>query len=185
MDPTERAAWLRLTLTPEVGPRTARTLLAAYGLPQAIFAAGVESLARHVPAALARTLAVAPSAEVAAATRAAERWLTLDPAHALLTLADDDYPLLLLATADPPPVLFAVGRRELLQQPALAIVGSRSATQQGASNAEAFAQHLARAGLTIVSGLALGIDAAAHRGALKALEGGADAATIAVLGTGV
>jgi DNA processing protein len=185
MDPTERAAWLRLTLTPEIGPRTARTLLAAYGLPQAIFAAGRESLARHVPASLAGALAAAPSAEVAAATRAAERWLTLDPAHALLTLADDDYPPLLLATPDPPPVLFAVGRRELLQRPALAIVGSRSATQQGAANAEAFAQHLARAGLTIVSGLALGIDAAAHRGALKALEDGADAATIAVLGTGV
>jgi DNA processing protein len=185
MDPTERAAWLRLTLTPEIGPRTARTLLAAYGLPQAIFVAGRESLSRHVPQALTLSLAASAAAEVAGAVRAAERWLSLDPAHSLVTLADDDYPPLLLATADPPPVLFAVGRRELLARPALAIVGSRSASQQGAANAEAFAQHLARAGLTIVSGLALGIDAAAHRGALKALDDGAGASTIAVLGTGV
>jgi DNA processing protein len=185
MDPAERAAWLRLTLTPDVGPQTARTLLAAYGLPQAIFAAGRESLARHVPAALAVVLAAPAAATVDGAVRAAERWLELDGAHALLTLADEDYPPLLLATVDPPPVLFAVGRRELLRRPALAIVGSRSATQQGAANAEAFAQHLARAGLTIVSGLALGIDAAAHRGALKAIDDGADASTVAVLGTGV
>ena len=185
MEPEERTAWLRLALTPDIGPRTARTLLAACGLPDAIFVAGRASLARHVPEPLAAALSAPPAAAVAAAVRAAERWLQVDPAHSLLTLADDDYPPLLLATADPPPVLFAVGRRELLQRQALAIVGSRSATQQGAANAEAFAQHLARAGLTVVSGLALGIDAAAHRGALKALDDGADASTIAVLGTGV
>jgi DNA processing protein len=185
MDAAERAAWLRLTLTAEVGPRTARTLLAAFGLPQTIFAAGRDALARHVAQPLASALAAPAAAEVAGAVRAAERWLTLDSSHALVTLADADYPPLLLATADPPPLLFAAGRRELLQRPALAIVGSRSATQQGANNAEAFARHLARAGLTIVSGLALGIDAAAHRGALRALDEGADASTIAVLGTGV
>jgi len=185
MDAAERAAWLRLTLTPDIGPRTARTLLAAFGLPQAIFAAGREALARHVPQPLASVIAAAAAAEIAAAVRAAERWLSLDPAHALVTLADEDYPPLLLATADPPPLLFAAGRRELLGRSALAIVGSRSATQQGAANAEAFAQHLARAGLTIVSGLALGIDAAAHRGALRAIDDGAESSTIAVLGTGV
>jgi DNA processing protein len=185
MNAAERDAWLRLTLTPEIGPATARMLLAAYGLPDAIFAAGRASLARHLPGPLAGVLAAPPQATVAAALRATERWLELDPSHSLLTLADDDYPPLLLATADPPPVLFAIGRRELLRRPALAVVGSRSATGQGAANAEAFAHHLARAGLTIVSGLALGIDAAAHRGALKALGDGADASTIAVLGTGV
>jgi DNA processing protein len=186
MDAEERAAWLRLTLTPELGPRTARALLAAFGLPQVVFAAPRAALARHLPERLAAALAVPAQDEVAAAVRAAERWLSLDPqAHALVTLADDDYPPLLLATADPPPALFAAGRRELLRRPALAIVGSRSATAQGAANAEAFAQHLARAGLTIVSGLALGIDAAAHRGALKAAGEGADASTVAVLGTGV
>lgn len=185
MEPAERAAWLRLTLTPDLGPRTARQLLAAFGLPDAIFAAGRAALARHLPAALAAVVAAPPAAAVATAVGAAERWLTLDDGHALVTLADDDYPPLLLATEDPPPVLFAAGRRDLLQQPALAIVGSRSATQQGAANAEAFARHLARAGLTIVSGLALGIDAAAHRGALQAGDDGAVGSTIAVLGTGI
>jgi len=185
MEAAERDAWLRLTLTPEIGPRAARMLLAAYGLPEAIFAAPRASLARHVPEPLAGVLAAPAQGAVAAAMRAAGRWLELDPAHALLTFADHDYPPLLLATADPPPVLFAAGRRDLLQRPALAVVGSRSATQQGAANAEAFAQHLAQAGLTIISGLALGIDAAAHRGALKALDDGAESSTIAVLGTGV
>lgn len=185
MEPAERAAWLRLTLTPDLGPRTARQLLAAFGLPDAIFAAGRAALARHLPAALAAVVAAPPAAAVATAVGAAERWLTLDDGHALVTLADDDYPPLLLATEDPPPVLFTAGRRDLLQQPALAIVGSRSATQQGAANAEAFARHLARAGLTIVSGLALGIDAAAHRGALQAGDDGAVGSTIAVLGTGI
>ena len=186
MDAAERAAWLRLTLTPDLGPRSARTLLAAFGLPQAVFAAPRAALAGHVPEGLAAALAVPAAAEVGAAVRAAERWLALEPsAHALVTLADADYPPLLLATVDPPPVLFAAGRRELLLRPSLAIVGSRSATAQGAANAEAFAHHLAGAGLTIVSGLALGIDAAAHRGALKAAAEGVDASTIAVLGTGV
>ena len=185
MQRAERAAWLRLALTPEIGPRAARTLLAAYGLPDAVFEAGRDSLGRHLGEPLAGIVASPAGDAVAAAVRAAERWLDLDPSHALLTLADDDYPPLLLAAADPPPALFAVGRRQLLSKPALAIVGSRSATQQGMDNAEAFAQHLARAGLTIVSGMALGIDAAAHRGALKALDDGADASTIAVLGTGV
>jgi DNA processing protein len=87
--------------------------------------------------------------------------------------------------ADPPPLLYAIGRIDLLAQPALAIVGSRSATQQGAATAESFAAGLARAGLTVVSGLALGIDAAAHRGALKAAADGARGSTIAVVGTGI
>ncbi len=185
MQAEERDAWLRLTLTPEIGPRTARALLAAFGLPEAIFAAPRALLARHVPEPLAGALAAPAQGAVADAMRSAQRWLALDAAHALLTFADDDYPPLLLATADPPPVLFAAGRRDLLQRPALAVVGSRNATRQGAANAEAFAEHLAQAGLTIVSGLALGIDAAAHRGALKALDEGAGSSTIAVLGTGV
>jgi DNA processing protein len=182
VDAAERAAWLRLTLTPDVGPRTARALLAAFGLPTAIFEAGVAALGRHVPEKLARTLAAAPDAAVRAAIDATEAWLARDASHALLTLADADYPQALLAIPDPPPLLFAIGRRELLNRPAFAIVGSRNATRQGEANAQAFAQALARAGLTIVSGLALGIDAAAHRGALNAE---ADASTIAVVGTGV
>jgi DNA processing protein len=98
----------------------------------------------------------------------------------LLTLADEDYPPLLLQTADPPAVLYVRGRAELLRHPAIAIVGSRSPTAGGVSNAEAFAQALSEAGLTAISGLALGIDAAAHRGALRAVS-----SSVAVCGTGL
>jgi DNA processing protein len=100
--------------------------------------------------------------------------------HAIVTLADPQYPKALLETADPPALLYCHGRLDLLAQPALAIVGSRNGTAQGARDAERFAQSLATAGLTIVSGLARGIDAAAHRGALSTAS-----STIAVLGTGI
>ncbi|MDH5208019.1 MAG: DNA-processing protein DprA [Burkholderiaceae bacterium] len=178
----ERAAWLRLILTPGLGPRTARKLLSIFGLPDAIFAAGLPALLRVVPEPLARALAQPADSEAQSAADATEHWLAASDGNALLTLADAEYPQALLTTADPPPVLFATGRLELLNRPALAIVGSRNATQQGAANAEGFASALARSGITVVSGLALGIDAAAHRGALAA-EG--DASTIAVVGTGV
>jgi DNA processing protein len=182
MQAAERAAWLRLLLTPGLGPRTARRLLAAFGLPDAIFSAGLPALLRVVPEPLARELARPPADDVQAAADATERWLQASPDHALLTLADAEYPQALLTISDPPVVLFAVGRLELLNRPSVAIVGSRNATQQGIANAEGFAAALARAGVTVVSGLALGIDAAAHRGALSA-DG--DASTIAVVGTGV
>jgi len=182
MQAAERAAWLRLILTPGLGPRTARRLLAAFGLPDAVFSAGLPALLQVVPEPLARELAQAPGTDVHAAVDAAEHWLAASTDHALLTFADPEYPQALLTTADPPAVLFAVGRLELLNRPAVAIVGSRNATQQGVANAEGFAAALARAGVTVVSGLALGIDAAAHRGALAA-DG--DASTIAVVGTGV
>lgn len=97
-----------------------------------------------------------------------------------MTLADADYPRLLLETAGPPPVLYAKGRRELLGRPALAVVGSRNATPQGLRDAEAFSRALSDAGLTIVSGLALGIDAAAHAGGLDGT-----ASSVAVVGTGL
>ncbi len=182
MQAAERAAWLRLTLTPGLGPRTARSLLAAFGLPDAVFSAGLTALLRVVPEPLAHELARAPGADIQAAVDATERWLAASTDHALLTLADPEYPQALLTTADPPAVLFAVGRLELLNRPAVAIVGSRNATQQGVANAEGFAAAFARAGVTVVSGLALGIDAAAHRGALAA---DSDASTIAVVGTGL
>jgi DNA processing protein len=182
MDAAERAAWLRLILTPGLGPRTARHLLSVFGLPEAIFAAGRPALLRLVPEALAQLLSQRASPDIEAAMAATEHWLNASSKHTLLTLADAAYPQALLTTPDPPPALFVVGRVELLNRPAMAIVGSRNATQQGIANAEGFAAALARAGVTIVSGLALGIDAAAHRGALGA---DSDAATIAVLGTGV
>jgi DNA processing protein len=175
----ERAAWLRLALTPEVGPRTARALLASFGLPEQIFAAPADALAAVAGPAIAQRLVEPASEDIATAIRAAEEWLATDPRHSLVTLADADYPRALLEGIAPPALLFADGRRDLLARPAFAIVGSRNCTQQGAANAEAFAEHLGHAGLTIVSGLALGIDAAAHRGGLRT-----PASTIAVVGTG-
>ena len=182
MQAAERAAWLRLITTPGLGPRAARRLLSEFGLPQAIFDAGLSTLLRSMPEPLARVLAQPPSSEARSAIDATEHWLAAAPDHALLTLADSAYPQALLATADPPLVLFAIGRVELLNRPSLAIVGSRNATRQGSENAQLFARALAQAGITVASGLALGIDAAAHRGALAA---DSDASTIAVVGTGV
>ena len=104
-------------------------------------------------------------------------WLQ-DPAHDLITLADPRYPGLLAGIADPPPLLFTMGDPELLTRPQLAIVGSRNPTEGGRRTALEFARFLASAGLAVTSGMASGIDAAAHQGAL---EGGA---TVAVLGTG-
>jgi DNA processing protein len=106
-------------------------------------------------------------------------WLSAPDSH-LVTLADLDYPRNLLEIADPPPVIYLKGRRTQLGRAAIAIVGSRQATPQGLANAEAFAAELSRGGWSIVSGLALGIDAAAHRGALTG-----PGSTLAVVGTGL
>jgi DNA processing protein len=184
-DTAERAAWLRLALAPGCGPATIRQLLAAFGLPTQLFAAGTHAVAAHIGAPAARALFAAPDARTTAAIEATERWLALDARHKLLTLADRAYPAALLTIPDPPPLLFVIGRVALLNRPALAIVGSRNASQQGALTAESFARRLAQAGLSIVSGLALGIDAAAHRGALSAAADGAAGSTIGVVGTGV
>ncbi|MBA2547451.1 MAG: DNA-protecting protein DprA [Burkholderiaceae bacterium] len=182
MQAAERAAWLRLILSPGLGPRTARQLLGTFGLPDAIFEAGLPALLRTVPEPLARILAQPPGEEVRLAIEATEKWLGAAEDHTFITLADASYPQILLTTADPPPVLFAIGRVELLNRPAVAIVGSRNATRQGTENAHGFARALAQSGVTIVSGLALGIDAAAHSGALASDSA---ASTIGVVGTGV
>jgi DNA processing protein len=106
-------------------------------------------------------------------------WLKKDNAH-IVTLADNDYPKKLLEISNPPAVLYAIGHLHWLNHPSIAMVGSRSATPQGEKNAEEFAASLCNLGLCVVSGMALGIDGAAHRGALKA-----NGATIAVVGTGL
>ncbi|MFY9317920.1 MAG: DNA-processing protein DprA [Burkholderiales bacterium] len=170
------ASWLQLTLTPGLGAATLRGLLQKFDLPENVLAARRAELARY---ASAEALQALDSAAVAGAVERALAWLAL-PSHSIVTLADAAYPRLLLEIADPPALLYCRGRAELLNRPALAVVGSRNATAQGASNAEQFARAFSAAGLTIVSGLAQGIDAAAHRGGLAA-----DASTIAVLGTGV
>jgi DNA processing protein len=185
MDAAERNAWLRLLFTPGVGPRAAHELLTTFGLPHEMFAAGRAALSKHVAPELVDRLSGPPGAAIDAAIGDAERWLDAGADRSLLTPADTDYPRALLETADPPTVLFACGRRDVLSAPGLAIVGSRSCTQQGRETAHAFAKSLAHSGLNIVSGLAIGIDAAAHRGALEAAAEGAAASTIAVIGTGI
>lgn len=170
------ASWLQLTHTPGLGASTARNLLAQFGLPENILAASGPQLERVAGPEIAKALRTQHDA---AALEHALRWAG-EPGHAVVTLADPTYPRQLLEIPDPPVLLYASGRLELLARPALAIVGSRNATAQGARNAEQFAKAFSAAGLTVVSGLALGIDAAAHRGALSGAG-----STIAVLGTGV
>lgn len=167
--------WLRLTLIPGIGGETRRRLLATFGLPEAVFAASAASLVAAVGSTQAERLL---SHDSTAAVAAALEWVE-QAGNRIVTLADEDYPRSLLDTADPPLILYLKGDPGLLNRPAMAIVGSRNATHQGAANAEAFAKTLAEAGLTVVSGLALGIDAAAHRGALAGRG-----STIAVIGTG-
>ncbi|MBL8384184.1 MAG: DNA-protecting protein DprA [Burkholderiales bacterium] len=173
------AAWLILQGVPGIGAASLRRLLAEIGLPEAVLAAPRARLAAIVgeDRAVAILRAAAQADGDPAIARALD-WAAQD-GNAIVTLADAAYPASLFAVADPPPLLYAKGRLELLGAPAIAIVGSRNASAQGLANAEAFARALSAAGLTIVSGQALGIDAAAHRGGLA---GGAS--TIAVIGTG-
>jgi len=170
------ASWLQLALTPGLGPSTLRSLLKQFGLPHAILAQRRHELASLLSPAVLATL---DSDDVKQAVARALAWAA-EPGHHVLTLADETYPRLLLEIPDPPALLYARGRVELLGKPALAVVGSRNATQQGEANAQTLAKALSEAGLTIVSGLALGIDAAAHRGGLAG-----PGSTIAVLGTGI
>jgi DNA processing protein len=170
------AAWLRLSLVPGLQGDAIRRLLAAFGDPQTVLSATRGALVRHVPEATATAILKGASEDALGATSA---WLA-DAANRVVTLADPEYPRQFLQTADPPPLLYAKGRLELLNRPALAIVGSRNATAQGVANAESFARTLSDAGLAIVSGLALGIDAAAHRGGLAGAS-----SSIAVVGTGL
>jgi DNA processing protein len=171
----DAAAWLRLSLTPGIPDEVARRLADRPEGLAALLDTRATALARlGVPESAARTL-TGPAPEW---LPAALDWLA-QPGHDLLTLADADYPALLKLVPGAPVALFLRGRRELLSDPHFAIVGSRNPTPQGAENARAFAAYLAGCGLVICSGLASGIDAAAHEGALAA-----GAPTTAVLGCG-
>ncbi|HEY2558751.1 MAG TPA: DNA-processing protein DprA [Caldimonas sp.] len=180
IDRDEFSAWLRLLETPGVGREAARALLARFGSPDAVLGASTAARAAVVPAAIASALATAPEPFEA---RLAVGWQWLqggDEPRDAIALGDPRYPAALLESPDPPLLLYVRGRIALLQSPAIAIVGSRNPTAQGLENARAFAAHLSGVGWTVVSGLAFGIDAAAHEGALAG--GGA---TIAVVGTGL
>ena len=173
MDDAERRAWVELSLRGIPVPALV-ALLQAFGSAGAVLAAAPAQRAA-VAAGAEPAFAAAPPAEL---PRALD-WLAA-PGHDILTWDDPRYPPALLELGHAPPVLYVVGRTQLVQRPALAIVGSRSATPQGLDNARAFAHALAAAGVTIVSGLAAGIDGAAHEGALDGVG-----STIAVTGTGL
>ena len=188
MAPEELRAWLRLLLAPQIGRGTARRLLSAFGTAQAVFEASPDALRAVVTAKQAAALSQ-PIPELDALMSATTEWLCATDAAAprhIITLGDAMFPSALLETADPPLMLYAQGDVELLQRfsNTLAIVGSRNPTPQGLDTARSFAEQASLAGLTVVSGLALGIDAAAHEGALNGAASG-QAATIAVVGTGL
>lgn len=183
-DTAELAAWLRLEQTAGVGAETARRLLVAFGLPENIFSASFSALHKVVPERIAYALLAAPPDAVQALIARTLEWLQ-QPGNQLFTLADSAYPQALLDIADPPLMLYVKGRAELLARPAIAVVGSRNATVQGVANADRFAEILSQRGLTIISGMALGVDAAAHQGALRGAAGSQDGgSTVAVIGTG-
>lgn len=197
MDRDELGAWLRLTLSPGVGNGAARRLLARFGLPQDIFRQPESALQHCVTLAQAKALCTVPSGWEAL-LETTWHWLEgadpQGPARAVITLGDAGYPQSLLDTEDPPLLMYLMGAARLLAQNpfptgrCLAVVGSRNPTAQGADNARLFSRALRGAGFTIVSGLALGVDAAAHEGALDVSSdpfAEATPATIAVVGTGL
>lgn len=177
-DKEELAAWIRLVMTPGIGIRTAHKLLTAYGLPQHVFRTSYRELQRIVSPQIADAVYAPVSPVIVRQIELTEKWLE-EPGNTILTLSDELYPAKLLEIPDPPLMLYVKGKSELLSSPSVAIVGSRNATTQGRIDASEFAASLSEAGLTIVSGLALGIDAAAHRGGLKG-----KGSTVAVVGTG-
>ncbi len=189
VDAQELEAWLRLTLTPGVGNETARKLLGAFGSARAVFAQAAPELKRLGSDKLVRAVQSEPPV-LKALQHATLAWLGGGADRCIVTLGDAAYPTALLDIADPPLMLYLLGARansalHATQSLAnsgvhLAVVGSRNPTAQGELNAREFARAFASAGLCVVSGLALGIDGAAHEGAL---EGGGQ--TIAVVGTGL
>ena len=193
----ELAAWLRLTLADGVGNITARKLLAAFGLPDAVFDQTPTALQYFVSRAQAQALKTLPTG-LDALTQAALDWLEGTQrdgvVRTIVTLADPLYPRSLLALDDPPLMLYVTGNQTVFAQIAskeiandLAIVGSRNPTPQGQANARSFANRFAQAGMHVVSGLALGVDGAAHLGALDAYEASpsSSGSTVAVVGTGL
>jgi DNA processing protein len=169
-------AWLALSLTRGLGGEGARKLLREFGSPEAVFSAPLRSLRLIVKPEVAAEISLGIINE---AIEPALAWLE-DCNNHIVTLADDDYPQSLLNIPDPPLLLYVKGRLDLLNKPSLAVVGSRNATPQGLKNADAFSQSISDAGLCVISGMAHGIDAAAHRGALRGSGG-----SIAIVGTGL
>lgn len=184
--PSAAADWLRLWRLAQQSSSAIHKLLAGFGSPSTALAASPAEWRRHgVAPARAERLATWQYGDSPELMREMDEEVAADlawceaPGQSLLTIDQPDYPALLREISDPPPLLFLKGDATLLDLPQLAIVGTRHPSLTGRADAEAFAGELARAGLAITSGLARGVDAAAHTGALRA--GGK---TIAVLGTG-
>ncbi len=176
IEESDVALWVSLHHTIGLGNAGICQLLARFGSPEAIYSAKGHQLREVVDEAVAKEILSGVNIEVIGPTL---DWLKKDNTH-LITLADTAYPQALLEISNPPVVLYAIGHTHWLNHPCIAMVGSRSSTPQGEKNAEEFAESLCNHGLCVVSGMALGIDAAAHRGAIKA-----NGATIAVVGTGL
>ena len=186
MERAELTAWLRLTLTPGVGNDTARKLLAAFGSPEAVFEQSQAALRQLGSDKLASAIVTEPL-KLPHLLQTTVDWLEGGDDRIVAPIGSRHYPATLLDIEDPPLVLYMQGSllKQAQQAPNtiannLAIVGSRNPTPQGEANARQFAKAFAEQGLCIVSGLALGVDGAAHDGAL--LGGGQ---TIAVVGTGL
>jgi len=175
----EFTAWFRLLETPGIGRDTARRLLAACGSPDAVFRTPLKTLRELSGTAAAEALQHEPPLH-AERLAAARLWLQGGADRSVLTLGDPAYPPRLLQSPDPPVLLYVQGAPAILLAPAIAVVGSRHPTPQGLDNARAFSRALSAQGYVVVSGLALGIDGAAHEGALMGTAG-----TVAVVGTGL
>lgn len=173
---SDAAAWIGLSSIPGLGGESFRNLLTVFRDPERVLNAKKQDLDHVVRPALVRNILHGPDKS---ALEVALKWLE-EPANAVVTLADADYPGALLNIPDPPPLLYLKGRRALLGKRGIAVVGSRNATPQGIENARSFARILSDSGFCIISGLALGIDAAAHRGGLEGASG-----SVAVVGTGL
>lgn len=179
MEREELAAWLRLAETPHLGRDAVRRLLGAFGSPQAVLEASPQAIGNVAGPGAVQALS-APPESLDVVVHATLAWLAqAESSRHVIVLGDPLYPPALLEAPDPPLLLYAQGRTELLHATSVAIVGSRNPTAQGAENARAFAATLSQAGVAIVSGLALGIDGAAHDGALQGAG-----STVAVVGTG-
>lgn len=173
----DRAAWLHLVHIPQLGSVGLTRLLNSFGSTSLICQASHAALSKLVSGDIASAIL---SQDTRAQRQDIAQWLAQDPRRTFLTWTDADYPRALKESPNSPPLLYLIGQRETLLRPAIAIVGSRQATPQGERDAEFFAQQLAQAGFSVVSGLALGIDAAAHRGAVGVVGG-----TMAIIGTGI
>ncbi len=173
----ELKAWVRLLKVSGVGAKTFLRLLETFETPDNVFKANTKQL---INSGIKENLALAIQENTENCVDEDIAWLEQSEKHHIITIQDDEYPSLLKQIDNPPPLLYLHGQYQLLNDPCIAIIGSRNPTQSGIDNAYEFAKYLAQTGFCINSGLALGIDGQSHKGALDV-----DAPTIAVIATGI